>query len=487
MLKLFKPIFVGLLAFFCISAPAFAWPFVYPTGVTVYSPKKSFNCYTLFSPMELELKGQSAPTPKSEYFVYLINMSGEVVHRWTLPDPPLASKLLPNGHLVVSLMSREKQPGRPGVGTFWLGGYTGVILELDWDGKTVFQYKDLSMHHEFVRRPNGNIIYMGWEQVPKKLQAKVLGGLQGTEQGGGVMWNDYLVEINPQGKRVWTWHANQHLDPKIDIIGLLYNRNEWCHANAIDILDNGNILLTSRSLDSLLVIDPKSGRIVQRWGSASFLDPKTGVIEHRKGPKVLEGPHDARQIPDGLPGAGRITVYDNRANTGDFLFSQVVEVDLASGKVVKQAPPPLGRKHLSDFLGGAQKLPNGNNLVCDGSNGRLFQETPEGQVSWEYISPFVPMPQLQGVIFKANAYAPDYCPQFKNLPPAEGAPVVMSDKSKPNEDESKPNESGNEAPPEPQAPAQLNYFSPSTLIALVVALLASLLLNIFLWRQEKRR
>lgn len=35
----------------------------------------------------------------------------------------------------------------------------------------------------------------------------------------------------------------------------------------------------------------------------------------------------------------------------------------------------------------AQRLPNGNTLICEGAGGRLFEVTPELEIVWEFISP----------------------------------------------------------------------------------------------------
>jgi hypothetical protein len=41
----------------------------------------------------------------------------------------------------------------------------------------------------------------------------------------------------------------------------------------------------------------------------------------------------------------------------------------------------------STNISGAQRLPNGNTLVCEGGEGRFFEVTPDGQRIWEYLSP----------------------------------------------------------------------------------------------------
>ena len=42
----------------------------------------------------------------------------------------------------------------------------------------------------------------------------------------------------------------------------------------------------------------------------------------------------------------------------------------------------------SSFISGAQRLTNGNTLICSGADGRLFEVTAQKEIVWEYINPF---------------------------------------------------------------------------------------------------
>lgn len=399
---------MGLVAVVLVSGTlALGWPTVFPTGTTVYDSARADDGYVLFTPLESNAGGGSG-------VLYLIDLRGRVVHQWTVPFAPLHGRLLPNGHVVVIGRNDKEVPGRPGVGKYQIGGAAGWLVELDWDGKLVFKHVDLAMHHDFAVLPNGNYLYLAWEPVPKGLQPKVRGGIKGSEFDDGTMFNDKLVEIDRQGKVVWEWHANDHFDPDLDIIGPLYKRQEWYHANSVAALSGGRIAMTGRFTDSLIVIDRGTGKILRRWGNAAYLDKQTGRIEYRSGPAVLGGPHDVREIPAGLPGAGHLTCYDNGTYLG---ASRVVEIDPATWDLVWQSPQEgIGRKHYSDFAAGAQRLAGGNTLVCDGANGRLFQVTPTGDVVWEFVNPYIPSPRYKGAVLKCHFYAPDYCDQFKGLP-----------------------------------------------------------------------
>jgi len=420
----------------CGARSAFCWPAVFPTGTTLYDPEKAYNGYVLYSPM-----GNGSET------FHLINMRGQFVHEWKLPFRTISGRLLPSGNLLVLGIDREEVSGRPGLPPFNMGGYGGIVAEFNWNGELVFRHRDLNSHHEVIKLANGNYLYLAWEPVPQELREKVRGGIKETEFKAmvkdvgevQVMFNDVLVEIDPQGQIVWVWRANEHLDPDIDILSPVHTRVEWSHANAIQELADGNILVTARKLDSVFIVNRKTNKIIYRWGNLTHLDKQTGELvdspaAHSPATKMntLSGPHDGREIPAGVPGAGHLTCYDNGLMQRTKLHSsRAVEFDRATGDLVWQSMPfkderslDFGRKHFSDSVGSVQKLPNGNFLICEGTNGQFFQITPDLKEVWEYVNPFGSDEQFRGAVFKVQMYAPDYCPQFKDLPPAAGAAIV---------------------------------------------------------------
>jgi hypothetical protein len=48
-------------------------------------------------------------------------------------------------------------------------------------------------------------------------------------------------------------------------------------------------------------------------------------------------------------------------------------------------PAPIS--FFSPFMGGAERLWNGNTMVCESAFGRLFEVTPDGTLVWEYVIP----------------------------------------------------------------------------------------------------
>jgi outer membrane protein assembly factor BamB len=103
-------------------------------------------------------------------------------------------------------------------------------------------------------------------------------------------------------------------------------------------------------------------------------------------------------IPEGLPGEGNILVFDNQGAAGFppiylnmFPGSRILEIDPTTEQILWQYDASCtGRPFwtfFSSFISSARRLPNGNTLICEGMNGRLFQVTTAGEIVWEYVNP----------------------------------------------------------------------------------------------------
>lgn len=386
------------------------------SNVTYYDPEKAYHGYTLWcsindpnAPCEMpnQIKGE----------IFLINMDGTIVHTWETPFPTFTAQLLENGNLLTGLFtSEDPNQMRPGVGDFRMGGTIGQLFELDWDSNIVFSHKDLGMHHDYKKLKNGNYIYLIWDKLPQETVKKIRGGIKGTEHKDNTMWGDIIREIDIKGNIVWEWHASEHMDFDIDIIGPNYNRDEWSHLNTLWICEDGDIMSSSRFTDMAFKISRSTGEITWRFGNAAYLDKETNTLEMRRNPNTFGGQHDVHIIPSGLPGAGNMLCYDN----GIYKFiSRAVEVDMQTNEIVWESTSEqvfAGRIPFSSFISGARRLPNGNTLLCDGQDGRLYEVTKEQEVVWEYNRPCSQTGTSRWGIFRCYRYAKDFCPQFRNLP-----------------------------------------------------------------------
>jgi hypothetical protein len=64
---------------------------------------------------------------------------------------------------------------------------------------------------------------------------------------------------------------------------------------------------------------------------------------------------------------------------------------------------------LSLHIAGAERLPNGNTLICEGESGRVFEVTPDRDVCWEWVNPFVLRFKavMSAMLFRAHRYFPE--------------------------------------------------------------------------------
>jgi hypothetical protein len=78
-------------------------------------------------------------------------------------------------------------------------------------------------------------------------------------------------------------------------------------------------------------------------------------------------------------------------------------------QIIWQYYPQLVFSLFSGHIAGAERLSNGNTLICEGQSGRIFEVTPECEICWEWISPFLlPFKGVQSsMLFRAHRYMPD--------------------------------------------------------------------------------
>ena len=218
---------------------------------------------------------------------------------------------------------------------------------------------------------------------------------------------------------------------------------DWTHTNAISYNEDlDQIMLSVLGFNEVWIIDHSSstaeaagstggrsgrgGDLLYRWGN-----PQT---YGRGGPEDqrLFAQHDAHWIPEGLPGEGHMLVFNNGRGRPEGEFSTVEEIALPSlkdGRYVleeghsfgPEAPlwryeAPEKTSFYSHHISGAQRLSNGNTLICEGAKGTFFEVQPDGMEVWRYRSPIqlnMPGPPMGG--------PPGLPPlPFNPPPPAQG-------------------------------------------------------------------
>lgn len=418
-----------LLICLVVSGPSIlhAFPSVYPTGTTIYKPDKAWNGYTIF------------PNPQG---AILIDMNGNVVKQWRgVGGAEHPNKILPGGYVMGTTGNRG--PGHQD---------NIDLVQVDWDGKTVWKFnrydevkdpgKDAiwmaRMHHDYQREGNPVGYYApGMPPSVDKGNTLILShkNLRNPKITDKLLLDDVIYEVTWDGKIVWEWLFSDHFDElgfSEEAKNTLYRHPGWnerrgtadsLHTNSMSTLgpnkwyDGGdqrfhpdNIIWSARSANIIGITDKKSGKIVWRVGPDYTATPALQALGW------IIGQHHPHMIPKGLPGEGNILVFDDggwagygapnpvsATGEGNALrdYSRVIEFDPVTLKIVWEYSPAAvgyGRPHnyrfYSGFYSSAQRLPNGNTLITEGADGRIFEVTSDLEIVWEYVSPFFYTPRL---------------------------------------------------------------------------------------------
>ena len=95
----------------------------------------------------------------------------------------------------------------------------------------------------------------------------------------------------------------------------------------------------------------------------------------------------------------------------------MIELEPASGEIVWQYPEAPSDAFFSKWRGGAQRLPNGNTLICNGAYGTIFEVATDGTTVWEYISPYWGKYFKMNMVYRAYRVPYGWVPQID--PPME--------------------------------------------------------------------
>lgn len=337
------------------------------TGVTLQHTSESTPGYVLFAPCG----GKQ---------VFLIDYSGATVHQWqTGGGLTRWCYLLPNGNLFVNERCENPQ------GVAITG--SGLMREYDWDGNLVYEHLDPWQHHDARRLANGHTVYLAFTELSEEQRGRIKGGIAGTETEAGIA-GECIREVDEAGAIVWEWHFTQFGDEQFPIH---LNANRWSrgHTNTVCPLADGNYLISCKTLNLLFIVDRQTSKVIWHYQD-----------------DLMGGQHDAQMLDN-----GNILLFANGAYLPDLHHSQVWELDPKTKEIVwryKAKDNPQG--FFSPHIGGCQRLPSGNTLICEGAKGCLFEVTPDGDIVWEYVCPHFNATALFGSVnwlFRARHYLAD--------------------------------------------------------------------------------
>jgi hypothetical protein len=420
-----------------VTGSAWSAPTVYPTGTTIYDPAHSWNGFTVLSPL-----GTQA--------VLVIDMNGNIVKRWDGYNNSAGgpARVLPGGMVIAAVGARP--PHQESL----------EIAQRDFAGKVIWQFGHnlqvpmadgttiwaLRQHHDWQREdfPAG---YYSPGVTPAATGGKMLILTHISrlipDVADVTLEDDRLIEVAPDGKIIWEWTAADHIGElgfsasARDAIraspgpNAARNGFDWLHVNSATYLgpnhwfDEGdrrfapdNVLISSRQA-SLLAIVARNGSIVWRLG------PDFSQSKEQQAIGQIIGQHHAHFIPKGLPGAGNLLVFDNGGASGygftnpialkgmDALVrpnSRILEINPVTLELV-WSYQALGKFYASN-ISSTQRLENGDTLITEGPDGRIFEVTRDGKIVWEYINPVFSGPQSSNALYRAYRLPYSWIPQL---------------------------------------------------------------------------
>ncbi|MEO1016421.1 MAG: arylsulfotransferase family protein [Pseudomonadota bacterium] len=294
------------------------------------------------------IAGLSPDQDESVHAVSLYDETGELVHRWAVNYAALdpeglrpqnvmlhGMEIFPDGSMALAFdagnrLARIDACGEP----LWTteGGYHHIVTEDSEDG--LWSWREETLVH----------LDAATGEVTKTLDLReemmsVNGGQEGIFAIRTVGREDGLDYEND------AFHAN-------DVEPLLPEM-----AAAFPMFEAGDLLISLRELNLVAVIDPDDGHLI--WW--------------RHGPWHKQ--HDPDFQPDGT-----ITVFDNRMGLGE---SRILRIDPATDVTTVIYEGSEEAPFYTYQRGKHQVLSNGNILITESEEGRVFEAAADGSLVWE--------------------------------------------------------------------------------------------------------
>jgi hypothetical protein len=334
------------------------------TGVTVFDPERAQAGLSLYV---------SAHAAEA----YLIEMDGTEIHRWhydfeqVWPDfqPPRWQRpqtmehfrrvhMYPNGDLLA------------------IFSYVGMI-KLDRDSNLLWAFEGNS-HHDMHVTEDGTIYVLGVDPVVELRGDKEIWTLRPT-----------ICVLDPDGKEVRRIQTLDYFENSMHrpLLNAMQKTGDLLHFNSIEVFDGsladrsdlyqkGNILISSRKLSFIAILDPEKEEVV--WTLSG----------------MWRGQHEATLLDN-----GNMLIFDNRRFDGR---SQVLEFEPFTQEIVWSYSGTDDKPLWTGACGIAERLANGNTLATETHGARALEIAPNGTVVWEFVNPHVVAGGDKGKI--ANIY-----------------------------------------------------------------------------------
>ena len=336
-------------------------------------------------PADLPAYEAGGPDPSPGYVVFaagryglVIDNDGRVVWYHAFPNGPgLNFQPQPNGRYVARPPPSDPLSPSPWVEIDPLGNVT----------RTLPCARGLSARfHDLIVAPEGDYWIMCDE-----MRAVDLSSVGGVAQAN--VTGTTIQHLDTSGRLLFEWSPFEHFAiTDLDPASRTGESVNWTHGNALDLGEDGNLVVSFRSLNEITKIDVRSGAVMWRMGGLrnqfTFADSPT--------------PAFARQHGVRLTGRDGLLLLDNSGNIDETRAERYTydPVTRTARLIASMGSAPAVKAQLG---GTTQNLPGGRALVAYGDGGRVQEYDAAGNVVWQIDG-------NPGYIFRAERVSSIYRP-----------------------------------------------------------------------------
>jgi len=230
--------------------------------------------------------------------------------------------------------------------------------------------------HDMQFLPNGNVLILGIDTREIVRNDEIV-TVQGTS----------IEEMTTDGLVVFVWLSLDDdsiaiEDAAPNYVDFSSDNLDYMHTNSVDLDDDGNLLISCRHMNAVFKIDwttagVLASRVIWKMGG------ERSTIEVWDGGRPFHGQHFARRLEN-----GHLLLFDNGMGTFPFYARAAEYVISEEGREASIVwEYDHDRSVISYSRGSAQRLPNGNTMICWGSVGEgdphATEVDPDGNIVWE--------------------------------------------------------------------------------------------------------
>lgn len=291
----------------------------------------------------------------------LMNMDGEVLHRWSFDY----DRLWPELDVPAEALGRGKWRRAylyPNGDLLAIHEAIGLI-KLDKESRLLWEYPGRA-HHDLHVMPDGTI----W------VLTRHVGIIPRINETKPAV-DDFIVHLDVDGREIDRISLLESLESAAasELLDRIPEEGILLHTNSLEPLDDrleqrlpafapGSFLVSFRELDAIAVIDFEEAKLT--WSLS-------GEFEAQHHPTVLDN--------------GNLLLFDNLGLANG--ASAVYELRPETGEIVWEYRGTTAEPFFSWCCGTAYRLPNGNTLITETDGGRAFEVVPDGEIVWEYYNP----------------------------------------------------------------------------------------------------